>query len=79
MVKYSFIIVIDSSFLDPGLKHSSQLDLAMISGIDVKSVILTIAIMGTIAYLIIRKKTFLHAAQNRQIIITGYAWRKSLR
>ena len=63
----------------PLSRCSGSLDLAMIIVIVVTSVILTVALIAIIAYLIMKKKTFIPTVQNRQILITGYAWRKSVR
>ena len=57
---------------------TNQLDLAMIAGIVVSSVLLTIATVATIVYIILRKKQS-DTPTERQIFVTGYAWRKSFR
>ena len=57
---------------------TNQLDLAMIAGIVVSSVLLTIATVATILYIILRKKQS-DTPTERQIFVTGYAWRKSFR
>jgi hypothetical protein len=63
----------------PLSSYSGSLDLAMLIVIVVTSVILTVALIAITSYLIMKKKTFIPVVQNRQIVITGYAWRKAVR